>query len=66
MNRVIRTYRAGHSRPVIDVPASEITWRANCRTLAAEANEEGLFYYPVDWPLISLICREAGLEGGLS
>ena len=43
---------------VLDVPASDITHTANCRTLAAEANREGLFATPIAWVTVSLICHE--------
>lgn len=61
MNTIIRTPSprgALARRPYVDVPSTDTTWRADCRSLAVEANAEGLFGDRVDWVTISLICRE--------
>lgn len=43
---------------VLDVPATAISWEANCRTLADEANRERIFASPIGWAVVWRICHE--------
>lgn len=59
------TMHRRNNYPFLDVPQSESTWRANCRLIAYEVNNETIsgksgkmFRGKITWELISVICRE--------